>query len=90
MVDPTTRPLRSDHHDMQAGWHLAVRVAVAVSILMVAVVYALKHFFGVSDLALVILTAAVGLPIGLSLPAARPPIPQWIDDPSDLFDDADF
>jgi hypothetical protein len=70
MVEPTDRPLRSDHDDLHAGWHLAVRVAVAATVLMVAVVYALKHFFGVPDVALVILTAVVGLPIGLSLPAA--------------------
>jgi hypothetical protein len=83
MVEPTARPLRPAHIDVHAGWHLAVRVAVAATVLMVAVVYALKHFFGAPDIALVILTAVVGLPIGLSLPAARPPIPTWIDDPAD-------
>jgi hypothetical protein len=86
MVDPTTRPLRADHNDLTVGWHLAVRVAVAATLLMVAVAYALKHFFDVSDLVLVGLTALFGLAIGRSLPAAQPPLPRWVDELTDCLD----
>jgi hypothetical protein len=86
MVEHTARSLGADHNDLTVGWHLAVRVAVAATLLMVAVAYALKHFFHVSDVVLVVLTAIVGIAIGRSLPAAQPPLPRWIDELTDCLD----
>jgi hypothetical protein len=88
-------PRRSVHIDEKAGWHLAVRVAVASSLIVVAIAYALKRFADVPSIAIVVLTVAIGLAIGLSLPAARLPIPRWLDDPElweekdDAFEDDD-
>lgn len=88
MVERTANPLRSDHDEMRANWPLVVRVAVAASLFIVALVFGLKHFFNVPDVFLVLLTAVLGLGIGSRLPAARPPIPQWLD-PEDAWDDVE-
>ena len=85
---PTASPRRSVHTDETAGWHLAIRVAVASSLVMVAVAYALRHFLDVSSIVIVAIAIAVALPIGLALPAARLPIPTWLDDP-DLWEEHD-
>jgi hypothetical protein len=81
LVRPTVSPRRSVHSDETAGWHLAVRTAVALSLVMVAVAYALRHFLDLSGAVIVALAFAAALPVGLALPAARLPIPKWLDDP---------
>jgi uncharacterized membrane protein YczE len=56
------------------AWTLAVRVAVASSLLMAALGAALARFAGVGTTPILALTAGIGLMVGLRLPAARPAI----------------
>ena len=58
------------------AWPLAVRVAMVASVLAAALGAALYRFAGVSATPIVVGTAAVGLAIGLRLPAARPSWPR--------------
>ena len=57
-----------------AAWALVVRVAMVGSLLAAAVGAALYRFAGVAPTPIVLATAAIGLAVGLSLPAARPPL----------------
>jgi len=54
------------------GWHLAIRVALTTSALMVAVGASLYRFVGLGTGPILVLTAVVGLVVGLLLPPARP------------------
>ncbi len=74
---------RSGKFDPSNAWQLVVRTAIGVSILSVAVVYALHTFIHTGDTVAVLLVGAGGLLIGSRLPAAQPPIPRWLMDESD-------
>lgn len=78
MVDKTVTPLRHRHDELAAGWQLAVRVAMSTGLLAGALGVSLHYFAGVSSGVIVAATAALGLVIGVKLPAARPPIEQWL------------
>ena len=58
--------------ELERAWSLVVRVALATSLLAAALGGALYRFTDVSSTAIVVVTAVVGLAIGLSLPPARP------------------
>ncbi len=73
---------RSQEAALRAGWHLAVRVALVSSVLMVALVYGLRRFVGIDSRYLVGLALSVGLYLGQRLPAARPARPSWAPVPS--------
>jgi hypothetical protein len=66
---------RHDAASLHAGWHLAVRAALASSLLMVTLAYALRRFLDLDGRYIVGLAVMTGLFLGLHLPAARPPRP---------------
>lgn len=81
---------RSERFDPTTAWQLVVRTAVGASILSVAVVYALHTFLHAGDTVVVLVVGAAGLLVGTRLPAAQPPIPQWLMDEPDASDHISF
>ena len=78
MVDRTVISTRHRPDELAASWQLAVRVAMSAGLVAGALGVSLHYFLGVSSAVIVLLTTAVGLMIGFRLPAARPPIEQWL------------
>jgi hypothetical protein len=83
MVTNATTLRRSAETDPATAWQLVVRTAVAGSLVMVAMAFALHSFLQLSDGVIVAVIATVGLFIGSRLPAATPPIPHWLVDETD-------
>jgi hypothetical protein len=78
MVTNATALRRSAETDPATAWQLVVRTAVAGSLVMMAVAFALHNFVKLSDGVIVAVIAVLGLAIGSRLPAATPPIPHWL------------
>jgi hypothetical protein len=78
MVTNATALRRSAPTDPATAWQLVVRTAVAGSLIMMAVAFALHNFVKLSDGVIVAVIAVLGLAIGSRLPAATPPIPHWL------------
>jgi hypothetical protein len=78
VVDTTTPSPRRHDAALHDAWRLAVRVALASSVLMVALAFALHRFLGLADRYVVGLALAAGLLLGQHLPAARPARPEWL------------
>ena len=83
MVTSATTLRQSAYTDPARAWQLVVRTAVAGSLLVMAVAYALHTFLKLSDAVIVGVIAMLGLAIGTRLPAATPPIPHWLLDETD-------
>jgi hypothetical protein len=83
MVTNATALRRSVQTDPATAWQLVVRTAVAGSLVMMAIAFALHNFVKLSDGVIVAVIAVLGLAIGIRLPAATPPIPQWLLDEAD-------
>jgi hypothetical protein len=83
MVTNATALQRSAQTDPATAWQLVVRTAVAGSLVMMAVAFALHNFVKLSDGVIVAVIAVLGLAIGSRLPAATPPIPHWLLDEAD-------
>jgi hypothetical protein len=83
MVTNATALRRSAQTDPTTAWQLVVRTAVAGSLVMMAMAFALHSFVKLSDGAIVAVIAVLGLVIGSRLPAATPPIPHWLLDEAD-------
>ena len=83
MVTNATALQRSAQTDPATAWHLVVRTAVAGSLVMMAIAFALHNFMNLSDGVIVAVIAMLGLAIGTRLPAATPPIPHWLLDEAD-------
>jgi hypothetical protein len=83
MVTNATTLRRSAQTDPATAWQLVVRTAVAGSLVMMAMAYALHSFLRLSDGVIVGIIAMLGLFIGSRLPAATPPIPHWLLDESE-------
>jgi hypothetical protein len=78
MVTNATALRRSAQSDPATAWQLVVRTAVAGSLVMMAIAFALHSFMKLSDGVIVAIIAVLGLAIGSRLPAAAPPIPHWL------------
>jgi hypothetical protein len=78
MVTNATALRRSAETDPATAWQLVVRTAVAGSLVMMAIAFALHSFLRMSDGIIVAIIAMLGLFIGSRLPAATPPIPHWL------------
>jgi hypothetical protein len=78
MVTNATTLRRSAQTDPTTAWQLVVRTAVAGSLVMMAIAFALRSFVQLSDGVIVGIIAMIGLFIGSRLPAATPPIPHWL------------
>ncbi len=78
MVTNATALRRSAQADPATAWQLVVRTAVAGSLVMMAIAFALHNFVKLSDGVIVAVVAMLGLAIGTRLPAATPPIPHWL------------
>jgi uncharacterized membrane protein len=83
MVTNATVLRGSAQTDPAMAWHLVVRTAVAGSLVVVAIAYALHTFVKLSDTVIVAVIAVLGLAIGTRLPAATLPIPHWLVDETD-------
>lgn len=78
MVTTVTTLRSSAATNPATAWQLVVRTAVAASLIMMALAYALHTFVQLSDIVVVAIIATIGLVVGSLLPAATPPIPDWL------------
>lgn len=89
MVTNATLSPRSGNTETPSPWHVVVRVAVATTLVMMALAYALHTYVRLSDGLTVTVVASLGLLVGFRLPAAQPPIPHWLLD-EDEWTNADW